>query len=148
MHLILAMSCQMGTYPSSRRMNTKKLWVRNEAYISHPVNRDCVTSAPPQGGAFVVNSHKLAPDAAGVPFAAPGGPDIEPVEVAGDSQQCLPLAPALGHERQHLGRWPVGMMVLFAQRIEKVELVAGIPFCSSPQITILSTSSSDISSRR
>ena len=53
---------------------------------------------------------KLAPDAAGVPFAAPGWPDIEPVEVAGDSPQCLPLAPPLDHERQYLWLWPVGMM--------------------------------------
>jgi len=53
---------------------------------------------------------ELAPDAAGVPFAAPGWPDIEPVEVAGDSPQCLPLAPPLDHERQYLWLWPVGMM--------------------------------------
>ena len=41
---------------------------------------------------------------------APGWPDIEPVEVAGDSPQCLPLAPPLDHERQYLRLWPVGMM--------------------------------------
>jgi hypothetical protein len=52
MHLILAMSCQTGTYPSARRMNTNNLWVRNEAFISPPINRDCVTSDLPQGGIF------------------------------------------------------------------------------------------------
>ena len=64
---------------------------------------------------------KLAPDAAGIPFAAPGWPDIEPVEVVGDSPQCLPLAPPLDHERQYLRLWPVGMMRGQRQRPRRLD---------------------------
>lgn len=64
---------------------------------------------------------ELVPDAAGVPFAAPGWPDIEPVEVVGDSPQCLPLAPPLDHERQYLRLWPVGMMRGQRQRPRRLD---------------------------
>ena len=76
--------------------------------------------------------HYLVPDAAGVPFAAPGRTDIEPVEVAGDSPQCLPLAPPLDHERQYFRLWPVGMMR--GQRQRPRRLNARIPQPGSPAL--------------
>jgi hypothetical protein len=40
------------------KVSTKKLWERKEAFIHHPINRDCETLIPPQGRAFALSARR------------------------------------------------------------------------------------------
>jgi hypothetical protein len=73
-------------YPFARLMSTKKLWERKEAFIRHPINRDCETSVPPQGRAFALSARRRSCNGAGylsrlrtakgLPVAAPSFRDL------------------------------------------------------------------------
>src|ERR1035438_3596355 len=86
MRRILVMSCRTVTYPSARLMSTNKPWARKEAFIRHPINRDCETSVPPQGRAFALSARRRSCNGAGylsrlrtakgLPVAAPSFRDL------------------------------------------------------------------------
>jgi hypothetical protein len=69
---------------------------------------------------------------------APGRTDIEPVQVAGNSLQGLALAAPPGHDRQNIGRGPVGMMGGKRQRPRRLDARNAYVIKGSVRLTITS----------